>query len=154
VADQKPPRLSGDERSTLMALLNYQRQSVIKKVSGLSDEQAKWSPVPSATSALWIVDHLATAEQSWILERFAGGLATPSFAANSHLHDAVSRYLSTHEEVDAVINDHDFDDVCVTPSDLAPVNLRWVLAHLLEETARHAGHLDLIVELLDGRVGR
>ncbi len=46
------------------------------------------------------------------------------------------------------------DEVCRRPTDEAPVNLRWVLMHLLEETARHAGHADILRELVDGHTGR
>jgi hypothetical protein len=55
-----------------------------------------------------------------------------------------------------VIADHDFDDMCANTvhGDTDPLNLRWVVIHLLEETARHAGHADILRELIDGSTGR
>lgn len=152
--DQKPPRLSGDERSTLLALLTFQRESVIRKVEGLSSQQARWSPVRSATSALWLLNHLADAERSWVIVRFAGRSAELTVTAPDDLARSVVQYVETSREVDLIIRSHDLSELTRAESIEPPVNLRWVLAHLLEETARHAGHLDLITELLDGRTGR
>lgn len=137
-----------------MGLLQYQRDSVIRKVHGLSSDQAIWSPVASGTSALWVLNHLATAEQSWILQRFAGGSGDSEVPLARDLSSACARYVEVSARVDAEIASHELTELCTTPSDDAPVNLRWILAHLLEETARHAGHLDLITEMLDGRTGR
>ena len=62
VGDRKPPRLEGTERQTLQALLQYQRESLARKVSGVDDDAARRSPVASGTSLLWLVKHMARAE--------------------------------------------------------------------------------------------
>ena len=62
----------GDDRTTLVALLQYQRDSFARKVAGLDEHQARSSPVPSGTSLLWLVRHLGRAEAIWVLHRFAG----------------------------------------------------------------------------------
>ena len=70
--DRKPPRLAVGERETLMALWQYQRESVVRKVEGLDPQQASRRLVDSDTTLLWLVRHLIRAESLWILGRFAG----------------------------------------------------------------------------------
>jgi uncharacterized damage-inducible protein DinB len=154
VMDQKPPRLSADDKTTLLVLLQYQRDSVVRKVSGVDGEQAQASPVGSGTSLLWLVNHVADAETTWILRRFAGRDVEDA-AHSPDLDGAVARYQQVQRDVDAVIRDAaSLDQECAQFDDQPTVNLRWVLAHLLEETARHAGHADILRELLDGATGR
>lgn len=158
MTDHKPPRVAGDERATLVALLRYQRESLVRKLDGLTDAQAAWSPVPSGTSLRWLVDHLAAAELLWVVERFAGEPvgAPASAGAPASLAEAVAAYRAVWARVDAVVAAApDLDVPCRRPPEPElPLDLRWVLAHLLEETARHAGHADLLRELLDGSTGR
>jgi hypothetical protein len=156
--DRKPPHLAVDEVSTLMALLQYQRESLVRKVEGTTPQQAAWSPVPSGTNLLWLVTHMADAEQTWMVRRFAG-LSTdvgeeppPETDALGH---AIGQYRAMWATVDALVADAEGPDAaCRGEEIIPPVTLRWVLAHLLEETARHAGHADIIRELVDGTVGR
>jgi len=154
MTDLRPPRLLGDERATLVALLQYHRESVVKKVAGIDDQQAQWSPVASGTSLLWIVQHLAHAETLWFVNRFAGERdAAP--ARSDTIEQAVDAYRATWHRVDAILDREALDAPCRgLGSDEPPTNLRWVLMHLLEETARHAGHADIIRELIDGETGR
>jgi len=160
MADQKPPRLAGGERETLQALLQFQRDSLVRKVTGLDDQAARRSPVGSGTTLLWLVEHMAYAESIWILQRFAGleaDLAGDTVAPEDTLEDAVAAYRRTWEQVDAVVaSAPSLDEGCRRAGSGSdpPVNLRWVLMHLLEETARHAGHADILRELIDGRTGR
>ena len=71
------------------------------------------------------------------------------------LASAAAAYRSTWSRVDAVVTAApDLDLPCQQPGEGVPVNLRWVLMHLLEETARHAGHADILRELIDGQTGR
>ncbi|HEY7917745.1 MAG TPA: DinB family protein [Acidimicrobiales bacterium] len=160
MADRKPPRLVDGERETLRALLQYQRDSLVRKVTGLDDQAARQSPVDSGTTLLWLVKHMAHAESIWILQRFAGqetNLAGDTAAPGDTLREAVAAYRRTWGQVDAVAaSATNLDEVCrrADSGSLPPVNLRWVLMHLLEETARHAGHADILRELIDGRTGR
>jgi Protein of unknown function (DUF664) len=154
VADQKPPRLAGDERATLLALLQYQRESLVRKVIGLDEAAASHVAVPSGTTLVWLVEHLASAESSWVEARFAGRPTTAPAAPAASLDAAIARYRATWSRVDEVLADAELDDVCRADEVTPPVNLRWVLAHLLEETARHAGHADILRELVDGTTGR
>jgi hypothetical protein len=157
VPDLKPPRLATDERSTLLALLQYQRESLVRKASGVDPVAATSSPVPSGTSLVWLVEHLAAAESVWIEQRFAGLAVEAPLDGPLHvraLDRAIERYRATWTRVDAVIAGAELDDRCSADDVVPPVNLRWVLAHLLEETARHAGHADILRELVDGETGR
>src|SRR5271163_4182354 len=63
--DQKPPRSFGDDRQVLTLLLQYQRESLARKVSRVSEVAARRSPVPSGTTLLWLIEHLAHAERLW-----------------------------------------------------------------------------------------
>lgn len=156
--DLKPPRLAAGEPQTLHALLQYQRDSLVRKVAGFDDAAARRSPVGSGTSLLWLVKHMAGAEITWMLRRFAGqdviaGDDTPQ--PGDTLDGAIQFYRATCEKADGVaFRAVNLDELCRQPDSGPPVNLRWVLAHLLEETARHAGHADILAELLDGRTGR
>ncbi len=158
MADQKPPRLETGERETLQALLQYQRDSLVKKVEGVSEHAARASPVASGTSLLWLLRHMARAESIWLLHRFAG---RPPFVEDDELRpedtvrSAVAAYRETWRRSDAVVADApDLDAPALDPGAGTQVSLRWVLMHLLEETARHAGHADILRELIDGQTGR
>jgi uncharacterized damage-inducible protein DinB len=158
VADQKPPRLEGDERATLRALLGYQRESMIRKVIGVSDEAAARPAVGSGTSLLWLIKHMARAETLWIRRRFAGAdVALPDDTVRpcDSVAAAVDAYRAASAASDAVIDRAaSLDQPCHDTGDESMVNLRWVLMHMLEETARHAGHADILRELVDGETGR
>ena len=157
MADLKPPRLVDDERATVQALLQFQRESLVRKVEGVSDESARHQLVGSGTTLLWLMTHIAHAETLWIVRRFAGEEDVPvddSPDSASSLAGAIDAYRATWRRVDDIVAAASLDDLCRSVGDESPVNLRWVLMHLLEETARHAGHADIIRELLDGTTGR
>jgi hypothetical protein len=152
VPDQKPPRLSTDERDTLLTMLQFQRDSLVRKVTGVPTGSADASPVDSGTTLLWLVRHLTEAELMWIEGRFAGSDLPPELAAVADTLDAaVEAYRDTWARVDAIVATSDLEDTCRRGE---PANLRWVLTHLLAETARHAGHADILRELIDGQTGR
>jgi hypothetical protein len=99
---------------------------------------------------------MADAEATWVLRRFAGradveGAGPPATSIDA----AVMRYQRVWCDVDAVLDRTASLDVeCAGYDDEPVVNLRWILGHLLEETARHAGHADILRELIDGQTGR
>jgi uncharacterized damage-inducible protein DinB len=154
--DQKPPRPIGDERATILGLLQYQRESFARKVSGVDDVGATASPVASGTSLLWLANHMADAERRWVIERFAGTESDPVEAAHvATMEAAVDRYRRTWVVVDAIVAaEPDLAATCEVGDGDGDVDLRWILLHLIEETARHAGHADILRELLDGSTGR
>ena len=157
MSDLKPPRGAGDEREVLLLLLQFQRDSVVRKVDGLDDEAARRSPVGSGTTLLWLVKHLAWAESLWVLQRFAGepgSVGDDSVGPEDSVGSAIEAYRETWAQVDATVAASSLDDLCRNETNLPSVDLRWVLMHLLEETARHAGHADVLRELIDGQTGR
>ena len=158
MSDLKPPRLAADERATLLALLQFQRESMLRKVDGLDDDTAARRLVESDTTLLWLVQHLAHAETLWLQVRFRGDdrgvLDVLAVETGTTLTEAVAAYRATWARVDAIVAAHELDDLVTDDQELGPVNLRWILGHLLEETARHAGHADILRELVDGSTGR
>ena len=155
--DRQPPRSDGDEREVLLALLRYQRESFVRKVDGLTDEQARRVLVPSGTTLLWLTKHLVFAEQIWVCRRFAGqdveldGEVGP----DDTVADAIVAYRALWPVVDAIVAASAMDAVIPDPAGgPTPVSLRWILGHLIEEVARHAGHADILRELIDGETGR
>ena len=157
VPDQKPPRLAGDERATLHALLQYHRVSLVRKVTGIDDTSARRRFVDSETTLLWLVKHAAGAEARWVLWSFAGqvdSVRDDAITPGDTIAAAIDEYRATWASVDAVVAAADLDDESRAVSGDDVVNLRWIVTHLLEETARHAGHADILRELIDGQTGR
>jgi hypothetical protein len=105
---------------------------------------------------LWLVDHLTYAETIWVLDRFAGSVDTSSEldGPSESVSAAVAGYRSTWSRVDAVLDVADWASPCANFDAAEIPDLWWVVAHLVEETARHAGHADILRELIDGRTGR
>lgn len=157
MADIKPPRSSGDDRDVLLTLLRYLRESMVRKVSGIDDTTARQSPVRSGTTLLWLIRHVAYAERVWVVHRFTGGATPPPDPApgTDTMDAALAAYRQTWADVDDVVSATiSLDERSVIASDGSRPTLRWILAHLLEETARHAGHADILRELIDGATGR
>lgn len=158
VADLRPPRLlAGGERRTVRLLTQYHRESVVRKLDGLTEEDARRAFVPSGISLLWVVKHLTRAELLWVCRRFAGSnvaLPDDALGPDDTIDSVVHGYRAAWATVDAVADAASLDDPCEDVGTESMVDLRWVLTHLLEETARHAGHADILRELLDGTTGR
>jgi Protein of unknown function (DUF664) len=157
VPDHKPPRLAAPESDTVLSLLQYQRDSLIRKVGGVSEPAARHSPVASGTSLLWLVKHLARAEIRWLVQRFAGQdaeLPDDTVRPGDTVASAVALDRSASARADAAARSGVLDELCRADQNEPPVSLRWVLAHLLQETARHAGPADILRELSDGSTGR
>ena len=157
MADRKPPRPQAGERETLLALLQYQRDSVVRKVDGVSDEEARHRFVDSDTTLLWLVKHLTRAEHIWLVHRFDGvdEIIDDTVQPDDTLAGVVDGYRSMWDRVGAIIDAAPtLDRLCRITGSEPPVDLRWILMHLLEETARHAGHADILRELIDGQTGR
>lgn len=159
MTDRPPPRLHGaSERETLLALLQFQRESTVSKLDGLDDAVVRQSPVPTGTSLLWLVKHLTMAETIWVVHRFAGR-TDPPLPANEiddrdTIASVVAGYRAIWSLVDEIVAGASLTDECAAIGAGSMVDLRWILMHLLEETARHAGHADILRELIDGSTGR
>lgn len=157
---------TNDERGTLLRMLDYTRETAIWKVEGLADDAAQHAPLATSplTSPGGLLNHLRWVEHSWVESRFAGGPDrgpwTPDdpdaelrLGLSLPLAQIVAGYREQIAVDDAIIADADLDDLAVVPARDHHQNLRWTLLHLVEENARHNGHLDLLREMADGSVG-
>lgn len=158
--DKRPPRVFADEKSTLLGFLDYLRDSVAAKTAGLSDAQARQALVPSGTSLLGLVKHLRAVELGWFAWSFAGedGLtpADGQLAPDDTVESVVAGYLEAAAHCNQLLAPASLDQRAARSRRAGeePATLRWILVHLVEETARHAGHADILREQIDGSVGR
>jgi len=153
---------SASEREVLEAFLDDLRETILWKLDGLTGEQARRSLVPSGTSLLGIVKHLAFVERYWFQSRFAG--RTVDFPWSDDDPDADWR-VADWESVEGVAAFYRGEiglsrQIVAAAWDLGTlaargdsVTLRWILCHMIEETARHAGHADLLREAADSATG-
>ncbi|WP_394621020.1 DinB family protein [Lentzea sp. JNUCC 0626] len=155
------PRTDTGELDTARAFLDFQRHCVLKKADGLSEEQLRHSPVASGTSILGLVQHLAGAERFWFAHTVDGGaepaddvlsMTVPPGLAAAEVIDDYRAAIAVSDEV--IERGGNAEALTVVPIDGHPKTLRWVLAHMTAETARHAGHADVIREQIDGATGR
>ena len=169
---RRDPDQVTDERTMLGQYLDYHRDTVLWKVERLTDEQATTPPIASTGLTIaGLVKHLALVEDSWFQEDFLGlevpepwrGLdwdADPDWefrtANDDGLAAVVDLYLTAIERSRATVSAAtSLDQLSIGRSRRTgePWSLRWVLLHMIEETARHNGHLDLLREAIDGVVG-
>jgi uncharacterized damage-inducible protein DinB len=154
---------TGDEKTSLRVALDRHREAVLWKIEDLDDEQLRRVMTPSGTSLLGLVKHLAAVEYAWFCETF--GRDTEPLPFDDDDPDADLRVEPGETTADIVAfygraraaADRVIDEVGLEETGPAwfgdPVTLRWVLIHLVEETARHAGHVDILRELIDGLTG-
>ncbi len=155
------PRVDTGELDTALAFLSFARHCVLKKAGGLSDELLRRVLVDSGTSILGLVQHLAEAERYWFGYHLGGaawnadqeyGMTIP---ADRAADDVLRDYRTAIEDSDRAIRAvGDPDAHFAIPVDGNRHTLRWVMAHMTSETARHAGHADILREQLDGTTGR
>jgi uncharacterized damage-inducible protein DinB len=157
------PAHVGDERITLMGFLQRQRDLVAWKVREASDETLASVRTPSGLTLHGIVKHLENVERGWF-RRFFAGEAGLRFdwseddpdgdfrAVGVSMEDLLAAYAAETKRCDVVIAAAPSLDVTATDED-GTYSLRWVLVHMIEETGRHLGHMDLLREQADGSVG-
>lgn len=159
------PPLAGTEQETLLGFLNWQRDTLLCKVTGLSDKQVRMPHQPSGMTLLGLVKHLSDVERSWFREVFAG----EDLAALWDDNDPQRYWRIEPDETTTQIIDGYKAEVATANKLIAastmdtPVTspkpgeegmaLRWVVVHMIEETARHNGHADLMREAIDGQTG-
>ncbi|MFJ8152219.1 DinB family protein [Streptomyces sp. NPDC094468] len=151
------------EKDILHTSLDRHRDAVLWKLEGLDDEQLRRPMTPSGTNLLGLVKHLASVEYGWFVESFGGEVEPLWF--DPHTDDDLTVgpgettrqildfYGRARAAADAVITGRPLDALGRPGWRDHEVSLRWVLVHMIEETARHAGHLDILRELIDGATG-
>lgn len=150
----------------LTGWLDWQRATVRLKCQGLSPAGAGQAPLPSSplTTVVGVVSHLRWVEHHWFEVSFLGeagrGPASPADpdaewrVAGSSLPALLDAYDQQCERSREIVAAHDLDRIeAYAPPGIEPVSLRWILVHMIEETARHLGHLDALRELADGTTG-
>jgi len=155
------PRVFDD--TELFASLEFNRAVVVRKVEGLTVAEATQVVMPSGVTLLGVVRHLAWVERGWFEHHLMGGPPPPpddideSFAVSgvSSVEEVIDDYLRSVESSRAIVAQQpSLDVLSVVPhSFFGIVSLRWMLFHMNRETARHAGHLDILRELTDGASG-
>lgn len=148
---------TGDERTLLLGTLAFLRHAVVRKADGLDEERAAWTPEGGLLPLKGIIYHLAHVEWRWIAGALHGGEVSRDegeFQADGvSLSDAVALYrLRATATDEAVMAAQSLDQRGAGPWG-EQRDLRWILVHLIQETARHAGHADATRELLDGTKG-
>ncbi|MEU4803880.1 GNAT family N-acetyltransferase [Actinosynnema sp. NPDC023587] len=164
----EPPTDLADPARLVLDYLDFYRDTVLRKLDGMSEEDLRTSRVPSGWTPLVLVKHLAYVELRWLRLRFAGEeVVNPR--GNPEVRDAewVLEEDDTAEDIRAfyleqcsrsrrIAASHDLADVAEFWEDvptLPPPTLAWILFHLLQEYARHVGQLDVVRELSDGVTG-
>lgn len=155
-----------DERSLLIAYLDQQRQAVRIAAFGLTDDQGRQAPSVSSLTIGGLVKHVTAVERTWvdmILKRERKPSAADDYVAGftllpeETLAGVLDRYVEVARQTDELLGSVDLDqDVPVPkgvpwfPQDVEAWSVRWVILHVIEETARHAGHADIVRESIDG----
>ena len=155
-----------EERETLEAFLDLYRDVVVRKLHGLTDDDARRRLVNSETTLAGLVKHLRVVEMNWfqrILARLPDhelpipvDWANPGFSFTLAPHETTDSLAAAYrhqcELSRQIAARHDLGDTVPHP-ELGDVSLRWIYVHLIHETARHAGHADILREQIDGTTG-
>jgi hypothetical protein len=164
------PRSPGpevDERELLLGFVRWQREQVVATASGLTDEQIRWRPDGKLIAIGAVISHLTHMEWRWVEGRYLASEFPPrtdEFNLDPSVTGAqlIEAYWHQAQRTESIVRAADSLDVhCLGdeggrgPAHVLlgfdrPITLRWVLLHLVEETAHHAGHADSTREMLDG----
>lgn len=167
------PPTTADELATLRGFLDFYRAIIRRKVEGLDREALAARLGPSDLTLGGLIKHLTLVEDGWLGQRLTGEPPMapfddapwdddPDWEFHSAADDEPSQLLAWYDQsvhsadrtLDRALTEGGLDLVVrARPKDEGPISLRWVLVHLIEEYARHAGHADLLREAVDGATG-
>jgi uncharacterized damage-inducible protein DinB len=165
----EPSDQLSDQRELLIAYLDAYRDAVLRKLAGLSEADLSRSAVPSGWTPIELLNHLAFVERRWLQWGFRGedieypwgdsqsALGRWSVPEDESAEIVRGRFEKACERSREIVSDAQLSDKSrwggrFTPEQ-PPPTLGWILFHLLQEYARHLGHLDIARELIDGAVG-
>jgi uncharacterized damage-inducible protein DinB len=154
---------TGGEKESLHASLDRHRDAVLWKLEGLGDDDLRRAMTPSGTNLLGLVKHLAAVEYNWFCETFGRETEPLPFEEDDpdadlrvrpdeSTEDMLALYARARAAADKAIEEVELEQTGTAWFGDA-VTMRWVLIHMIEETARHAGHVDILRELIDGMAG-
>jgi hypothetical protein len=155
--DTPPPRTGRDEKDVLRGFLDYLRQSIAAKCEGVREPDVRAPGVASGTNLLGLIKHLTFVERYIFLgEDVADWKATFHAGDDETVDSVVSEYRAAFAVANEVIDAcTDLTEACARPATRSSSpSMRWALVHMIEETGRHAGHADILRELIDGSTGR
>lgn len=165
--DDVPPAF--DERTIITTLLDYARDTAVAKCAGISEQDARRAPLPTSPlmTMSGLVHHLRWVEHHWIEVTLLGGEDRGPWtdddpdremriAVDLPIAQLLADYQAACDRHRELVASLDLDTPSKGQLDWRdePVTLRWILFHLIEETSRHNGHLDILRELADGVKGR
>ena len=163
---RRRPAAEADERGMLTGWLDWQRDTVRVKCDGLGEADARRALLPASPTmtVAGLVSHLRWAEHHWFEVSFLGGPnRSPSEENDRHaawrtgdasLGQLLDDYERQCQRSREIVAEHKLGELeAFVPPGLERVSLRWIVGHMLEETARHLGHLDAMRELIDGVTG-
>jgi uncharacterized damage-inducible protein DinB len=159
------------QRETLLDYLQTVRETVLWKLDGVSEYDARRPLTPTGSNLLGLVKHLAYVEFGYFVESFGRPMPIPELAAvgpdtdphddlcarvDESRDDVIGYYRLAWEESARTFADHELDSVVVVPwwqPSRNRVTLALLLVHMIAETNRHAGHMDILRETIDGATG-
>ena len=152
------PTGSSHEKELLLQWLDYLRGAVCRKLEGLDESQARWRPDGRLIPLLGVVSHLTQVEWRWIEGGFFGANVSRSEkefrpGLDVTVDAALRAYQVRGSRTDEVVRSLELTQQSDPASWAEGHDLRWVVLHLINETARHAGHADATREMLDGKTG-
>jgi uncharacterized damage-inducible protein DinB len=161
---QDPPSVAG-EREALLGWLDFHRATLLSKLEGLDDEQVRRPVAPSGLTLLGLVKHLTETEHGWFVNEYAQAGEAPLFETEDDeeagfrvgpgesTEQIAQNYIDMCERCRTIVLEAPSLDDVVPNARHGQIDLRRIMIHMIEETARHNGHADLIRELIDGSVG-
>jgi uncharacterized damage-inducible protein DinB len=168
IALPEPDDQLGDAKQLLLDYLDYYRSVVARKVHGLPEDELRSTRLPSGWSPLELVKHLVYMERRWLEWGFLGAPVEEPWGdrdengrwavrQDESATDLVSRLHTGGERTRIIVEAASLPDLAAMGGRFGegerPPTLAWILFHVLQEYARHAGHLDIVRELVDGSVG-
>jgi uncharacterized damage-inducible protein DinB len=156
-----------DSKQRFLAYLDFYRSVIVHKLDGLSDAELRATRLPSGWSPIELLKHLVFMEQRWLVWRFAGELVEHPFGddgpdgrwyvgSDEGVADLIEQLYAGGRRTRTIVESADLAQRAMPSPALggsAPPTLEWVLFHVLQEYARHAGHIDVLRELVDGVTG-
>lgn len=159
------PPYRGTEKETLLGFLQFLRETVVLKCSDLDEAQMRSTPTTSSMTLLGMVKHLTIVERYWFQGVFLDADVELPWSEEDPDGDwrtsdddtaeaALEAYIAECAKSDKIVHDHELDRLAswaMSPEEAR--SLRWILTHMIEETARHCGHADILREAIDGVTG-